>query len=89
MLPHVGLKPFSNLIDKTKKKKRVLLFYFDTKYIRIQTFAKGMKQSTDGEELIIKVSLIVYRAKIRTVLEDFFLYCSIQQFPIKKKEKNM
>lgn len=69
---HVGLKPFSNLIDKTKKKKRVLLFYFDTKYIRIQTFAKGMTQSTYGEELIIKVSLIVYRAKIRTVLEDFF-----------------
>lgn len=55
---HVGLKPFSNLIDKTKKKKRVL-FYFDTKNIRIQTFAKGMTQSTYGEELIIKVSLIV------------------------------
>lgn len=58
-LCYLGLKPFSNLIDKTKKKKRVLLFYFDTKYIRIQTFAKGMKQSTDGEELVIKISLIV------------------------------
>lgn len=58
-LCYLGLKPFSNLIDKTKKKKRVLLFYFDTKNIRIQTFAKGMTQSTYGEELIIKVSLIV------------------------------
>lgn len=47
---HVGLKPFSNLIDKTKKKKRVLLFYFDTKNIRIQTFAKGMKQSSQRME---------------------------------------
>lgn len=39
-LCYLGLKPFSNLIDKTKKKKRVLLFYFDTKNIRIQNFFK-------------------------------------------------
>lgn len=32
---YVGLKLFFNLIDKIKKKKCVLLFYFDIKYICI------------------------------------------------------
>lgn len=34
----------------------------------------------DGEELIIKVSLIVYRVKIWIVLEDFFYIVLFNNF---------